>query len=182
VNPHTTFNAPWGRSLKVMTGLSVLILVGIPAIGTFAGPHNNPVWIFGMIVIPLSILFFAALFTIRGYVLTIDALLIRRLIWNSSVELSGLQSAAVDAEAMSGSIRTCGNGGMFCFSGTFNNNRLGSYRAFATDPSRSVVLRFSDRTVVVTPDQPDAFIARINQLYGKSARTKAHFETASGSL
>ena len=182
MNPHATFNAPWGRSLKVMTGLSVLILVGIPAIGTFAGPHNNPIWIFGMIAMPLSILFIAALFTIRGYVLTMDTLLIRRLVWNSRVGLSGLQSAEVDAKAMSGSIRTCGNGGMFCFAGKFSNNRLGSYRAFATDPNRSVVLKFSDRTVVVTPDQPDDFVARINQLSGKSARTMGHFEKASGSL
>jgi len=182
VNPHTTFNAPWGRSLKVMTGLSILILVGLPAIGTFAGPHNNPLWIFGMIIMPLSILFIAALFTIRGYVLTIDALIIQRLVWNTKLGLSGLQYAEVDAEAMSGSIRTCGNGGMFCFSGKFNNNRLGSYRAFATDPKRSVVLKFSDRTVVVTPDQPNDFVARINQISGRSARTMGHFEKASGSL
>ena len=75
MNPHATFDAPWGRSLKVMTGLSVLILVGLPAIGAFAGPHNNPIWIFGTIAMPLSIVFIAALFTIRGYVITIDALL-----------------------------------------------------------------------------------------------------------
>ncbi|MBI5590853.1 MAG: hypothetical protein HY881_10260 [Deltaproteobacteria bacterium] len=157
-----------------MTGLSILILTGIPAIGMFAGPHNNPLWIFGMIAMPLSILFITAIFTIRGYVLTLDALLVRRLAWNSRVGLSGLQSAEVDPEAMSGSIRTCGNGGMFCFSGTFNNNRLGTYRVFATDPKRSVVLRFSDRTVVVTPDQPDDFVTRINQLCGKSARPVGH--------
>ena len=174
MKPLTTFNAPWGRSLKIMTGLSILILVGIPAIGTFAGPHDNRLWIFGMIAMPLSILFIASLFTIRGYVLTIDALLIRRLVWNSRVGLSGLQSAEMDPEAMSGSIRTCGNGGMFCFAGAFNNNKLGSYRAFATDPKRSVVLRFSDRTIVVTPDQPDDFVTRIMQLCGKSVRPFGH--------
>jgi hypothetical protein len=168
MNQQSSFNAPWGRSLKVMTGLSVLILVGISAIGAFAGPHNSLIWIFGMIAMPLSMLSIAALFTIRGYVLTMNALLIQRLLWSSRVGLSDLQSAEADPEAMSGSIRTFGNGGMFCFAGTFSNNRLGSYRAFATDPKRSVMLKFSDRTVVVTPDRPDDFVARINQLSGNS--------------
>jgi len=164
MNCLTTFNAPWGTSLKVTTGLSILILAGIIAIGIFTGPHNNSLWIFGMIALPLSMLFIASLFTIRGYVLTPEALLIRRLGWNSRVGLSGLQSAEVDAEAMSQSTRTFGNGGMFCIAGAFNNNKLGSYRAFVTDPKRSVVLRFSDRTVVVTPDQPDGFVGRIREL------------------
>jgi hypothetical protein len=84
--------------------------------------------------------------------------------------LSGLKSAEVDTEAMSKSIRTCGNGGLFCFAGAFNNNRLGSYRAFATDPKRAVVLRFSDRTVVVTPDQPDDFVMRIKQICGNPVK------------
>ena len=170
MNPHNEFNASWGKSLKVMTGLSTLILIGIPVIGTFTGPHDSLLWILGMIVTPLSMLFIASLFSIRGYVLTSDALLIRRLGWNSRVELNGLQSAEVDADAMSKSIRTFGNGGMFCFAGAFNNNRLGSYRAFATNPKRSVVLRFEDRTVVVTPDQPGEFVMRINQICGKSVK------------
>ena len=84
--------------------------------------------------------------------------------------MSGLKSAEVDTEAMSKSIRTFGNGGLFCFAGIFNNNRLGSYRAFATDPKRAVVLRFSDRTVVVTPDQPDDFVMRTKQICGNPVK------------
>jgi hypothetical protein len=123
-----------------------------------------------MIVIPLSMLFIASLFSVRGYMLTTDTLLIRRLIWNSRIPLSGLKSAEVDTEAMSKSIRTFGNGGLFCFAGIFNNNRLGSYRAFATDPKRAVVLRFSDRTVVVTPDRHDDFVMRIGQICGNPVK------------
>ena len=164
MNRLATFSAPWGTPLKITTGLSSLVLAGIAAIGTFSGPHNNPLWILGMIAVPLSMLFIAALFTIRGYVLTREALVIRRPGWNSRVWLSGLQSAEVDAEAMSQSIRTFGNGGMFCVAGTFSNGKLGSYRAFATDTRHSVVLRFSDRTIVVTPDLPDNFVARIKEL------------------
>ncbi len=171
MNPKSKFNAPWGKSLKVMTGLSATILVGIPVIGIFTGPHGSLLWILAMIVIPLSMLFIASLFSIRGYMLTTDTLLIRRLFWNSGVALSGLQSVEVDADAMSNSIRTFGNGGMFCFAGAFNNTKLGSYRAFATDPKRAVVLRFSDSTVVVTPDRPGDFVTSIKELSGKSVRS-----------
>jgi hypothetical protein len=170
VKPNATFNAPWGKSLKITTGSSILILVGIPVIGAFAGPHGSLLWILGMIFMPLSMLSIASLFSIRRYILTSDALLICRLVWNTRLELSGLKTVEVDAEAMFKSIRTFGNGGLFCFAGAFTNNRLGAYRAFATDPSRSVVLRFSDRTVVVTPDHPADFVMKINQLRGNSLR------------
>ena len=164
MNQPLVFKAPWGTSLKVLTGLSSAILAVIITIGIFLGPHGNLIWITGMIVIPLSMFFIASLFTIRGYLLTLDALLIQRLFWNSRVELSGLQSAKVDTEAMQQSTRIFGNGGLFCFAGKFDNNRLGTYRAFATDPKNSVVLRFTDRKVVVTPESPDAFAAEIMKL------------------
>ena len=167
MNQPLVFKAPWGTSLKVLTGLSSAILAVIITIGIFFGPHSNLIWIAGMIVIPITLFVIAALFTIRGYLLTRDALLIQRLVWNSKVELSGLQSAEVDAEAMQHSTRIFGNGGLFCFAGKFENNRLGTYQAFATDPKRSVVLRFPDRKVVVTPEFPDAFVAEIRKLATK---------------
>ena len=163
-----TFNAPWGTSLKLMTGFLVLILVGVSLIGMFTGPEHNVVWIHGVTVMPLMILIIAAFFMIRGYVLTNNTLVIRRLGWNSKLDLTDLNSAQVDPKAMAKSIRTCGNGGMFCFAGTFCNKKLGSYRAFATSPKRSVVLRFTRRTVVVTPDKPEEFVIQIKKLRGLS--------------
>ena len=159
-----TFNAPWGKSLKLMTGLSVLILVHIPVIGMFTGPRGSVVWILSMIVFPLLILTIAAFFMIRGYVLTGDAMLVQRLGWNSKLDLSGLISAEIDPQAMANSIRTFGNGGMFCFAGNFRNKKLGSYRVFATDPKLAVILRFNSRVVVITPENPEDFICRIREL------------------
>jgi hypothetical protein len=52
---------------------------------------------------------------------------------------------------------------MFCFAGAFHNKKLGSYRAFATDNNRTVILKFSNRTVVVTPDNPEEFVKRIKK-------------------
>ena len=77
---------------------------------------------------------------------------------------AGVISVEADPNAMRGSLRTCGNGGLFCFAGAYWNKRLGSYRAFATDPSRSVVLRFSDRVVVMTPERPAEFVAAVEKV------------------
>ena len=159
------FNAPWGRALKVMTGITVLILIHIPVIGMFSGPQGSVVWTLSMIVVPLLLtLAIAAFFLIRGYVLTGDVLLVQRLGWNSKLDLSGLTAAEADPRAMAKSIRTFANGGMFCFAGIFRNKKLGFYRVFATDPKLAVVLRFNSRVVVVTPENPEEFVCRIREM------------------
>lgn len=158
----TAFKAPWSRSLKWMTGLSVGILLFIPALGLTMGPRYLLLWSLGMVVMPLAVLLIGAFFVIRGYELAAGKLLVHRLGWRSAIDLSGLTGVAIDPEAMNGSLRTFGNGGLFAFSGAFWNRRLGHYRAFATDPGRAVVLRFGPKTVVVTPDDPKAFAASLS--------------------
>ena len=85
----------------------------------------------------------------------------------SKIALTDLVAAEVDSNAMAKSVRTFGNGGLFCFAGYFWNKKLGTYRAFATDLKRCVVLKFPNRTVVVTPDNPEEFVARIKELKGQ---------------
>jgi len=160
------FAAPWGSPLKAMTAVSALILSGIALIGIFSGPAGSTIWVLAMVVLPLFMLGVSAFFAIRGYALTSEALIVERPGWSSKIELSGLVSAEADPAAMDKSLRTFGNGGMFCIAGVFHNTKLGSYRAFATDPKRAVVLRFPKRTVVVTPDAPEAFVARVRELKG----------------
>jgi hypothetical protein len=161
---NVAFGAPWGTPLKSMTAVSIAILTGIPLIGISSGPRENVGWILVMVVMPLAILIIAAFFAIRGYLLTPQTLFVQRLGWKSKIDLTDLASAEPDPDAMAKSIRTCGNGGIFCFAGFFHNRKLGSYRAFATDRKRSVILRFPGRTVVVTPDRPDEFVETIKKL------------------
>ena len=161
-----TFGAPWGTRLKAMTALATSILVGVALLGLVSSPVEGAVWTLATVVVPLGILVAAAFFLIRGYVLTPEALYVKRLGWRSKIALAELDSAAADPTAMARSIRTFGNGGLFCFAGAFRNRTLGPYRAFATDLDRSVVLRFPGRTVVVTPDRPAEFVERVAQLRG----------------
>ena len=163
MNPNMKFGAPWSKELKLMTSLCLFVCVGGALIGIIWLPAARPVARLSMIAIPLLILVGSSLFAVRGYTLDNDRLIIHRLGWASRLDLASLASAAYDPLAMTGSIRIAGNGGLFAFCGWFRNKKLGNYRAFGTDPHRSVVLRFSDRVVVVTPDAPERFVDELTK-------------------
>jgi len=156
------FKAPWGIKITCITLALSLLLLGLPTYLLFANPGNNT---YAISICTLILLFLGALlFIIRGYTISGNTLYVHRLIWNSRIDLSGLVSVEINPEAMSYSIRTFGIGGLFSISGLFRNKTLGSYRAYATDPKRAVILKYKKRTIVVTPDRPDVFAARIESL------------------
>jgi hypothetical protein len=155
------FTAPWSTLLMIITIVSCAILLGVILLGAFAGPRGNWLWIGSMVVLPLAILLIAAAFTVRGYILTDDALYVQRLGWRSKIELHNLVTVDLDSQAMEDSLRIWGNGGLFGFTGTFRNQKLGRYQAYATDPARAVVLKFPNRAIVLTPDNPERFVSAV---------------------
>ena len=113
--------------------------------------------------LPFAVIAGAALFTVRGYAITPEAILVKRLLWNTRLPRAGLESATYSPESMRGSVRTWGNGGFYSFTGLFWNRELGSYRAFVTDHSKIVVLRFAGRKpVVISPGEPEEFVREVN--------------------
>jgi len=159
-----TYQAPWGKPLIVCSGLlSVLAVVSVFAAVHFR-PFISPAILapFAQWLLPLIVLGCLP-FMVRSYAITDDAILIRRLFWTTCFERSALISAEFVPHAMRKSLRTCGNGGGFSFTGWYWNKSLGFYRAFVTDLNRTVVLRFVNRTVVVSPDQPEDFVCALNQ-------------------
>lgn len=166
------FSAPWSSSLKVTSAMASSILAGVALIGLITGPRDEWIWQLSMVGLPALILLSAVPFLIRGYRIADGELEIQRLGWTTRVSLDGLQSVEVDPRAMERSLRTFGNGGLFCIAGRFRNARLGPYRAWATDPGRAVVLRFPGRTLVVTPDRPQAFADALGAV-GQGERASA---------
>lgn len=153
------YPAPWGRPLVVISVLATVLCLGLTFFewSRVTGPPlGMPAFWLGCL--PLALVIGCALFTIRGYALTPDTLLIRRLLWSTSVPLAELKSAEYLPGAMRGSIRTFGNGGFFSVTGLFWSRPLGSYRAFVTDLQRTVVLRFPGRTLVLSPESPEDFV------------------------
>jgi hypothetical protein len=100
----------------------------------------------------------SALFAIRGYAITADAILVRRPLWTTRLPRAGLRSAEAVPNAMCRSLRLCGNAGLFSFTGWYRSKALGVYRAWVTDLRSTVVLRFEKRTAVLSPADPDAFV------------------------
>ena len=96
-------------------------------------------------------------FIIRGYVITKDGILIRRLWWNTVLPFADIRSVEAEPLALSSSFRTCGNGGMYSFTGYYWSKQLGHFRAYVTDLNRTVIVRMHKRTAVLSPDDPEAF-------------------------
>ena len=144
------FYAPWSTKLKLTTGVFAAVLI-IAAVTTGG-------W--GSVVIA-GILVVAVAFAIRGYSVMDGKLLIHRLGWASKFDLAGLKSVEVSPGATLGSLRTMGIGGLFGFVGHFYNQVLGSYKAYATNEFNTVVMVFGGETIVVTPDDPQAFVEAV---------------------
>jgi hypothetical protein len=154
------YEARWSTSLIVISVLTTVVCLGVTAGAWLNVAGKHPPGVLGCVVLlPLVILFGTALFTIRGYSISTDTILVHRLLWSTVLPRAGLESAQVEPDAMQGSLRTFGNGGAFSFTGFFYNKRLGSYRAYVTDSRRPVVLRYAKRRVVLSPATPEDFVS-----------------------
>lgn len=138
--------------------IAILLIALIPMLVL-----RTPKWTHLLVLLPLLLLPGAALFIIRSYAIEPNTLAIQRLLWTTRLPLSGLQSAEVLPDAMRGSLRLFGNGGMLSITGLYRNRALGNYRAFVTDLKHTVVLRFPKRTIVVSPENPEQFVAEISR-------------------
>jgi hypothetical protein len=159
-----TYQAPWGKSLIVCSGLLSVLAVASVFAAVHLRPFISPAFLapFAQWLLPALVLGCLP-FMIRGYAITDDAILIRRLFWTTRLDRSALTSAESVLKAMKGSLRTCGNGGVFSFTGWYWNKPLGFYRAFVTDLNRTVVLSFGKRTVVVSPGEPEDFVSELKR-------------------
>ncbi|MGH9365090.1 MAG: PH domain-containing protein [Thermoanaerobaculia bacterium] len=147
--------------------MSALILLAVTYAAWRAVPPAGFAHGFGTAVacIPSAVALGAFLFVVVGYEVDASELRVRRLLWATALNLKGVNRIWQDPEVIKGSLRVFGNGGFLSFSGVFWSKRLGRYRIFATDLKRCVVLVLTDRVVVVTPADPDAFIRHIRTLF-----------------
>ncbi len=158
------FNAPWGTLLKVISFLGSLLLVGVFGGMILSGRASTLVTMILYSLIPILTLSISLLFTIRGYSILGNSLRIRRLMWYTDIDISMLQSVEYDPKAMTGSIRTFGNGGLFSFSGSYKSGKLGSFKAYVTDFKNCVTLKTSGLTFVVSPENPELFVEILRNL------------------
>ncbi len=144
---------------------ALLVFVSLTVAGVIPGEVRLP--FAGRFAVQVALLLpplaavVSALFVVRGYRLSPGELLVDRLFWATRVELAGLTRAVADPSAMKGSLRIFGNGGLYSVTGLFYSSTLGRYRAFVTDQARAVVLFVPSRTVVLSPEDPAAFLQQL---------------------
>ncbi len=151
------------------TGIVTVVLALLIALAVFLDAQIGMVARVSLIGVVLVVLLGSAALMVRGYTLTQDEVVVRRMGWATRLPLATLQSVEGKADAMQGSLRLFGIGGLFSYWGWYWNRRLGRYFAFATDTSRCVILRYPNRTVVITPHDPQQFIMRARTLLKTTA-------------
>lgn len=159
-----TYGAAWGRRIRVVT-LVVILLCGGITVGIAVLVHRPEerwvVWL--MAGLTLGIVGVSGLFAIRGFEIGRDGVRIRRVFWSNRIPFREIESAEVDPQACRGAWKTLGNDGLFAMHGWFRSRRLGSFRAFVTDPEDAVILRGPGGIVVVSPDNPRQFVHELNR-------------------
>ena len=159
--------APWPPALKLSSALVTVLVAGVDYGAFRVVPPSGVAHGVGTIVavsLPIMLLM-SVLFVITGFAVDSRTLSVRRMLWPTRIDLSGLREIRRDPQAIKGSTRLFGNAGLFSFSGVYRSRKLGRYRLFATDPENAVILVRASGTVVVTPADPDAFIEAVRRLY-----------------
>ncbi len=148
------FRAPWSASLVFVSVLATALVAGV-CIAASRDTHGV-VPVLGFLGLGV-----AALFTVRGYTILNDTILVHRLFWATRLPRGPVQAAVCDPKLLRWSLRLFGNGGLYAFTGLYRNSRLGAYRAFMTDPRRAVILKYPDRTIVLSPESPQDFVREL---------------------
>lgn len=160
------FAAPRGTKVTVITILTLAILAGVTVLLARVVPGAGPGWLLPLLVFGLvALVGVTGLFTVRGYDIDGRTLTIRRLLWGTDIDLEGLRSVEHDPAALRWSLRLLGNDGLFAITGWFRNRKLGLFRAFVSAPRYAVVLRFDDRTLVISPEDPERFVRLMRDRY-----------------
>lgn len=145
------FRAPWDLLLIVMTTIIVGLLLGL----NYLYPSQSIV----PSIISWNIILICAGFGTYGYSIQNGMLRILRLGWSKDISLSNIKRVEYKPNAMMGSLRTWGIGGVFGYIGYFKNRGLGNYSAYATHRRKTVVILTNhNEQIVITPDDPELFV------------------------
>lgn len=164
------FKAPWGVRLWLITGLCTMALLTIaiiPIVNPEAAEIRPPYQLIP--AIGMALVFVLCIpFMVTSYELKEGELIIQRVGWANRIPFGDIRSAWHDPSALSWAIKRFGNDGFLAMHGTFRNKKLGKFRAFVTDGKRAVVLDLIDRTIVISPDDPNEFLQSLQNHFAKN--------------
>jgi hypothetical protein len=157
------------RLATLLAGVAVLISGTIVPVLMLQEPTPPPWPAFaalGLAPVIIAAIWFAV--RIQGYRVAGDELRIKLPLRAVRFPLAGLQSVTPDREALRGARKIMGNDGLRAITGRFRSKRLGRFHAYVTDTEHAVVLRWSDRCLVISPHQPSLFVDTVRKRAGLS--------------
>lgn len=141
----------WDPLLQIITvGVYLFALAFM-----YYNPKSITILIFGSLVL------IPPFFMVKGYSIDDHKLIIHRLGWTTEFDIQDLVDVEFNAQALSESSRLLGNGGLFGWLGTFNHKKLGSFKAYATNRYKCVILELKEQRLLITPDSPNDFVKNI---------------------
>jgi hypothetical protein len=173
LQPDLTFEAaPLGTRVRIATLFSmvapvVAVVVGYTLMLRERTPPPWPVWA-GMPFLPFLIAAIWHFSRVRGYRLVGNELRVERAWRTLRFPLDHLTEVTPDRAAMRWALKLHGNSGLGVIAGRYRSKRLGSFRAYLTDPEHAVVLRWPDRCLVISPSQPTWFIEAVRKRTGSA--------------
>ena len=153
--------APLDRAARFLTGFVVLVLAAVGALGVVAtarvdgGARWSSVVV---VVLAAGVLGLAWAYAPAGYEVGPGELRVLRRAMPPKRYRAANEPARPYPPGLRG-IRLVGSGGFVGWYGLFWSRDLGRYRAHATDRGRTVLVRTTGLPVLVSPADPDAFVA-----------------------
>jgi hypothetical protein len=152
-----TYTTSMSNTVGMLASATLAIGVVAIAIVTMRVSATPIAAYLGMVM--LLILAIAFVVSTKSYEIGDGKLVIHQQVGSKTYELRGA-SVVQDAQAFRGLVRIFGNGGFFAFDGLYYSSRLGLVRSYARNRSHGVVVHLAGgRKLVLSPDQPEAFVA-----------------------
>ncbi len=108
----------------------------------------------------LGIIFLTYLFAPKGYEVTLDGLLIKRLL--RSFTIPSKEIVAVNrVEKISSGIRLWASGGLFGYFGLFWLSGLGRVWVYVTNKNKLVLIKTKDKKYIISPKDPNGFLSKL---------------------
>jgi len=157
--PDRTFAASCDSISKILS--AVIAAIPVVLLIVAAATHNA---IMGLLIAPLFtlILGLAYAWSPRGYAISGQSLVVKRLVGNVGIPLESVREVrAAAADDLSGCIKVFGNGGLFGYYGLFRTSKLGTCTWYVTSRRNSVVVVAERKTMLFSPDDVDGFVAAV---------------------
>ena len=153
-----------------MRAYTLFIFIGLAGAASFSFLRGDTIAGISLLAV-FGFLLLTGLFSVRGYGIEGDQLVIERPAWNTYVDLSSLCEAKPVPNIVNRSYSLWSTRGLFGFIGHGYTSEIGDYRAYVTDSSNAVLLRFSTgKVLVVSPDRPAEFVSTL--LTGQRLRSR----------